>query len=278
VLTKPDTIEKDTHDKWVQIVHGNRYQLKLGYYVCKLSNKAELSKHLTVEQKLEAEKHFFKTSEPWCLMKSNRFGIPRLRAELNLLLTRLIESSLPEMKTATKEQLEHTNQELELLPPPIGKDYKIELLQTLRHFSTITKYHINSEQNLKVFNQKVKKHYEQFKENLLSTRPTFCAEEQKEPSSFWKKSSENVKPVKKDSSNVLYLDDLKAISNNQKGRELDGYSPYGALEFIIRKSQQEWMHHIEICLQMVGKELLNLISKLTTEIFSRFPRLHSQVG
>jgi hypothetical protein len=278
VLTKPDTIEKGTHDKWVQILLGNQYQLRLGYYMCKLPDKSQLKENPNLQQKLESEKEFFSSNAPWSLMKINRFGVPKLRSELNHLLTRLIESSLPEMKKATQQQLEQASMELDSLPPPIGKDYKIELLQTVRHFSTITNYHLQAQQNLKVFHQKVKKHYESLKENILSTRPTFSNEDRKEPSSFWKRSNESVKPPKKDASNVYYLDDLRAITNNQKGKELDGYSPYGALEFVVKKSQQEWTVHVELCLQQVARELLHLSAKLSSEVFGRFPKLHSQIG
>ena len=46
----------------------------------------------------------------------------------------------------------------------------------------------------------------------------------------------------------LTLDDVKRIVDSQKGRELQGYSPYGAFSFIVAQCQQEWDARATECL------------------------------
>lgn len=116
VLTKPDTIEQGTHERWVSILKGTVYSLKLGYFMVKLPSKKEMEElKITRDQSLattnlfEIENQFFKSSNIWSSLKSrmdDRFGVVSLRLQLGSLLTDLIESSLPQMKQATEDALD----------------------------------------------------------------------------------------------------------------------------------------------------------------------------
>ncbi|KAJ3353263.1 hypothetical protein HDU91_005915 [Kappamyces sp. JEL0680] len=290
VLTKPDTIESGTHEKWVSILLGSQYSLKLGYFMVKLPSKQEMEQCGTNEKVLELEESFFSASAIWGPIRnrSDRFGIVSLRLELGSLLTGLIESSLPYMKHSTEAALDEVNQALDSMPPIPGGDGKIELLQTIRHFSTLVNYHINAQQNLKVFNQKIRRHYDSFKESVLQTRPKYIHRDTAAPAAapvssggFWKRSDPpKVSPKSSpdnSSSQLLSLDDLKAIVNGQKGRELDGHSPYGAFEHLVKKSQTDWRAHALTLIANVSNELGNLLAKLCEEVFGRFPNLRVQV-
>ena len=104
VLTKPDTIEKGTHERWIQILTGQLYYLKLGYFIVKMPSKRELE-----EQQENSENRvqggFFESSPFWMGTFSKmpeRFGIASLQSELGSLLTGLIENCLPLLKQSTQ--------------------------------------------------------------------------------------------------------------------------------------------------------------------------------
>jgi hypothetical protein len=237
----------------------------------------------------------FLGTEPWCTLKRNidKFGIPKLRIELSKLLTGLVDFSLPQMKQKTEASLSEINQILDTIPAPIGENSKLELLSALRHFATLVTYHINALQNLKVFNQKIRRHYEIFRDAVLATRPKFIHEK---PSAslkdtvtstasqfFWKKPetpSPKTAPLRDPSTSPLTfsLSELRALVNFQKGRELEGYSPYGAFEHLVKKFQGDWRGYATTLITSVNAELANLTSKLTNEVFGRFSFLKGQVN
>ncbi|KAJ3000968.1 hypothetical protein HDV02_000037 [Globomyces sp. JEL0801] len=295
VLTKPDTIEEGTHDRWLQVLLGNQYSLNLGWFMVKLPSKIEIKDCQNVSDNQKLESKFFSNTFPWSNLRSrsDRFGISRLTIELNKLLAELIEGSLPEMKRATELALEKVVHKLDSLPPAVSGDGKIEILQTIRHFSTIVNYHINAQQNLKVFNQKIRRHYEVFRDAIISSKPKFICQSEKDSgtTSFWKKpdnsspprpsnnkSTINASPTRNNiKSTEFSLDDLRSIVNNQKGKELDGYSSYSAFEFMVKYSQQTWKSHATNLLVHVSKELQLLLNKLSEEVFGRFAVLKKQV-
>jgi hypothetical protein len=114
VLTKPDTIEKGTYDRWIKILSGDLYYLKLGYFLVKMPSKKELEV-LKEKEALKGdhdaylvEDAFFKSCPVWVGLQSrlpDRFGIECLRNELGSLLNALIESCLPLMKQAAQDSL-----------------------------------------------------------------------------------------------------------------------------------------------------------------------------
>lgn len=158
LLTKPDTIEAGTHDKWLSVLHGNQYSLKSGYYMVKCPSQLEMNTCVYSD-----ESEYFKSTHPWSSVRltSNRFGIPALRAELCRLLANLVEISIPEMKKTAHAAMDEANTLLESLPSSID-DEKIELLQSIRKFCTLVGSHIRADQNLKSFNHKIRKHFEVF--------------------------------------------------------------------------------------------------------------------
>lgn len=257
-----------------------------------MPNKEQLDSNISRERALLYEEQFFNENEPWSIMKKNsdRFGISPLKLELSHHLVTLIEKSLPNMKKSTETALQEVKEQMDSLPPSVSGDAKIELLQTIRHFATLINYHINALQNLKVFNQKIKKQFDQFKDTIHGTKPKFvqnkpCQDTSPSASpsslgSFWKRSEQpKESPVPK--SNLLpnhyTLEDLKQIVNNQKGKELDGYSPYGAFEYLVKKSQLEWKSHIISLLNNICGELYALLTKVADDIFGRFPNLLGQI-
>lgn len=138
MLTKPDTIERGTDAKWKSILQNEEYMLKLGYFMVKMANKEQLLSKLSTQQLFDSEEQFFIETKPWSDFSSrSRFGILNLKTELSRSLTKLIEQSLPKMKKSTENALLEVNELLDSFPPAVSGDVKIELLQTIRHFSTL---------------------------------------------------------------------------------------------------------------------------------------------
>lgn len=76
---------------------------------------------------------------------------------------------------------------------------------------------------------------------------------------------------------IITISDLQSIVNAQRGRELDGSYPYGALEFIVSQAQEDWKSHMMNLMNSIAKELTLLVTGLTEDIFSRFSNLKYQV-
>ena len=283
VLTKPDTIEAGTHEHWIQVLMGNQYALKSGYFMVKCPSALEMKHIQNHQQALILELEFFK-SDPWATLqlKTDRLGVPHLSREISRLLANLIESSLPELKSMTEKYLDETRRILDTIPPPIGGEGKIELLQTIRHFCTLVNYHIHSQQNLKSFHQKIRKHFEAFYEAIQCTRPELVQQKAKPASTSLASTllgfSKAEDPKKVKESGLQYtLADLKQLVSQQRGRELDGMYSYGAVEALVTKCQDEWKTYSSQLLHHVSQELKNLLNGLGEDVFSRFENLHGQI-
>ncbi|KAI9096930.1 P-loop containing nucleoside triphosphate hydrolase protein [Phlyctochytrium arcticum] len=176
VLTKPDTVEAGTHDRWLQIMLGQAYHLKLGYWMIKNPTKADLDHGVSFDEARKMEESFFANQAPWSNIRRqlDRFGIDSLRRELSRQLTMLTEMSIPEMQSRTEEAIQATVAELNSLPPSLGDNSRIELLQMIRHFCTLVTYNVTAHQDFKQFYQLVRVHFDTFREGVANTRPLFA--------------------------------------------------------------------------------------------------------
>ncbi|KAJ3017362.1 hypothetical protein HKX48_003571 [Thoreauomyces humboldtii] len=181
VLTKPDTIEAGTHDRWLQIMLGHQYALKLGYWMIKNPTKADLDRDISFDDARKMEENFFSGQLPWSTIRRqlDRFGIDSLRRELSRQLTMLTEMSIPDMQSRTEEAIQATALELSNLPPSLGENSRIELLQMMRHFCTLVNYNITAHQDFKHFYQQIRKHFDAFREAVAASRPSFAMTHQK---------------------------------------------------------------------------------------------------
>ncbi|KAJ3086674.1 hypothetical protein HK102_012735, partial [Quaeritorhiza haematococci] len=178
VLTKPDTIEPGSHERWLNILLGSHYKLKLGYWIVKNPSKTDREKNITNEKAREMEMAYFSEEMPWAALRHqlDRFGIDSLRSELSRQLSMLTDSSLPSIRTKVEESLQAVSAELATIPPPLNDNARIELLQLIRHFVTIVESNLSAHQEHRQFYQKVRQHFEVFRMNVAKTRPQFVVE------------------------------------------------------------------------------------------------------
>lgn len=113
VLTKPDlATEVATRDAVLDLVLGNRSNLKLGYYV---KNRSADDKTSTLADRIQGEKAFFMTP-PWTSI-SERCGIAALKERLRRLLMRISKEELPNVKGEIEERLRKCKASLEAMGP-----------------------------------------------------------------------------------------------------------------------------------------------------------------
>ncbi|KAJ3183982.1 hypothetical protein HDU85_001833 [Gaertneriomyces sp. JEL0708] len=308
VLTKPDTIEAGTHDRWLSIMMGQQYGLKLGYYMIKNPSKADLDRQVSFADARRMEETFFSTQPPWSTIRHqmDRFGVDSLRRELSRQLTLLTEMSIPDMQGKTDEAIQKTMMELNTLPPSVDENSRIELLHMIRHFCTLINYNVTAHQDFKQFYQLIRRHFDIFRESIAITRPTFAMNMKggQTPAHFttsitssisssissvvgWGGSVASARQQPKppspseeasiDTRRTFTVADVRKIIEAQKGRELQGYSAYDAFTYLVTVFQDDWARHGQTCLASVSHELNALVTKVTEEMFGRFVNMQGQV-
>ena len=95
VLTKPDLVDKGGEELVMEIVHGTKNKLNLGY--CMVRNHGQQDKILSSTGRLQIERHFFYTL-PWSALDKRRVGIPALHDRLRELLVDITHREFPNVK------------------------------------------------------------------------------------------------------------------------------------------------------------------------------------
>lgn len=126
VLTKPDTIEKGTEDKWTSKLRGENFRTKLGWWVVKNLNYDQRRKGLLYEDARRIEREFF-AAGPWAQFR-NRVGVDNLRQMLSRIMGELVDRTFPKLEKQVSDQLKSTVTELEGLPKLGDPEYQCSSL------------------------------------------------------------------------------------------------------------------------------------------------------
>ncbi|UPK93747.1 hypothetical protein LCI18_004682 [Fusarium solani-melongenae] len=103
VLTKPDlAVEKATKNVVVDLVHGKRRDLQLGY--CVVKNRSADDTSSTADQRNNEERLFFEKS-PWNDLPSDRLGIPALKTRIQQLLMDRTRNEFPKVRAELAAKL-----------------------------------------------------------------------------------------------------------------------------------------------------------------------------
>jgi hypothetical protein len=169
-------------------------------------------------------------------------------------------------------------------------------------------YNVSAGQEFRTFYQKIRLHFENFKIQLNQSKPLFSMADveknnnQKSSSlisstlssvmpASWISDEQSKKTSSSQSSQQIYspnekididihkpisLTALKKVIESQKGRELHGYSPYGAFSFIVHAFQEEWDDISLKLMKSVYLETQTLMEKVAHDVFGRFYILSSQ--
>ena len=109
VLTKIDLMDQGTNAK--DLLQGNIYPLKLGYYAVKCRSQQHIIDKVTIKQAIENEEKFFREHEVYKDF-AGTMGIPFLSKSLNAILIQHIKSSLPMLGAQIKAKLNDKESEL----------------------------------------------------------------------------------------------------------------------------------------------------------------------
>jgi len=99
VLTKPDLVDAGAEQQVIDLVHGKKDKLILGWYLVRNLGQQQLESSATVDRHY-TEMNFFKENAPWKSVDKGRVGISALRAQLQQVLAGHIRREFPKVRTS----------------------------------------------------------------------------------------------------------------------------------------------------------------------------------
>ncbi|CAG8503439.1 7611_t:CDS:2 [Diversispora eburnea] len=294
VLTKPDTIERGTHDIWLKILRGEAHKLSLGYYV------------------------FFESRDPWKDFMSDRIGVKKLRHKLSELLIQAIKRDLPKISKDAGEKLE------EALPEKLGENSKIEIYKMVKKCVNKINDETSASSGSHKLWQMINAKFNEFNKNLFLSRPIFVIGKRSTKFDLLKDEvctpqtlqihqqisqpistlndvpqtpqilqfpqrnsfSYGCQDLEDQEDQEEQKDTLKMITEQQiteliisaRGRLLPGFIPYSSAMTIIKDTQFEWKSPSLECLDGIYDIMFNFVHDVINETFSRFPLLHGEMN
>uniref|UniRef100_A0A8C1R8I2 Dynamin-type G domain-containing protein n=1 Tax=Cyprinus carpio TaxID=7962 RepID=A0A8C1R8I2_CYPCA len=208
ILTKPDLIDKGTEKSVLAIVHNEVIPLCKGYTMVKCRGQQQIDDDISLEQATQIERDFFQNHDYFrCLLKEDKATIKCLAIKLTQELVDHIKKSLPHLDEQIKKHLWDKRNELKECeggPPQDPKGAKQFLTQTLKRFSdqitSLSSGELILEENL--FAQ-LRAEFKEWNDQLSRSKTSFS--------------------------------DSKAVSQENRGRELPGFSNYKVFETVLQK-------------------------------------------
>ncbi|KAI0693477.1 P-loop containing nucleoside triphosphate hydrolase protein [Cytidiella melzeri] len=296
VLTKPDTLTVGavkSKENWLAVLEGRHLKTAHGYFCTRQPDDAERARGITPAEAREAEKTFFSTTNPWSTSKHRqRFGTENLVDSLALLLSKVIDETLPKLQMEVAEQFAACSSELAALPPPITSDPSSYVLNLVLGLCNEVKQHVEGDVTAASLVQQNRRTYALFKRDIRDSALLFlpygkAAEEPKESDvhqffRFDEDVETNIDEYADDSvSGVhgkhLYLSDIQQHIRNALTRELPDNVPYAVKVMLIRQSQESWGALSAECCTAVTTAFQKTLKELVNVKFSRYDHLHSRV-
>ncbi|KAJ2920639.1 hypothetical protein H1R20_g16455, partial [Candolleomyces eurysporus] len=249
VGTKPDMVGSGSlslQKTWKNILEGNEWKLKHGYYCVKMPDDRERQKNSTKREWEKIEADFFDKKEPWkSISDRSRFGMRNFVENTSKLLVALIETNLPTIQRTVDELLDSEKKKLKQLPP---RALQGSILGTLD----------------KDFIHRNQKRYGAFKGEIQRTAPALQAS--------WRSGHEHAQ-------DAIFLDDIRETIGSHLTWELPDYIPFDATKQFILQSVQHWEAPLLRCSSTIYQNTLGLVRALISkpEHFGRFAELDAFV-
>ncbi|CAG8492242.1 1611_t:CDS:2 [Diversispora eburnea] len=226
VLTKPDTIEAETHDIWLKILRGESHKLSLGYYIVKNPSKIQLNNQITFEEARKDEENFFKREYPW---KNLNLSVKRLQYKLSELLIQAIRRNLPKINKEIRRELEN-------VPEQLSENSKIEIYRMVKKCVNMIEKETSSSGSYNLL-QMINTKFSEFNNNLCLSRPIFVIGKESIKFDFLEDKLCNPQPIKlKEITGKRVME----IIANSRGRLIPGFIPYSSAIKIIKDTQIKW--------------------------------------
>lgn len=142
VLTKPDlATETATRASILDLVHGKRTNLKLGYYIVK--NRSADDNESTLAERAAAETVFF--MDPSWTTINDRCGITSLKGRLRSLLMKISKQEFPHVKSEVEQRLRRCKTELDTMGPARADQsaQRLYLVKLAGRFQAVTQAALN---------------------------------------------------------------------------------------------------------------------------------------
>ncbi|KAI0686945.1 P-loop containing nucleoside triphosphate hydrolase protein [Cytidiella melzeri] len=266
VLTKPDTIPSGatkSKELWLE------------------PDEDERATHITPQDARTAESDFFAATSPWSTSHHrHRFGTDNLVASISTHLSRIIDESLPQLMTETKNQLTACNTRLAAIPPVTPEPFAF-VLELVHKFSAEVEAYVKGGMESASLVQRNRSLYRLLKSQMRGTAPLFVPF--REP-----RSSSHMPPE------LLLLEDSEHRSSSELGkqvtiamvrekiesavtRELPNNVPYVVKLMLIKEFQQDWPEIVHNTGQKVLQNLQDVLTSSITAHFGRYTHLKPSV-
>ncbi|KXZ52299.1 hypothetical protein GPECTOR_10g931 [Gonium pectorale] len=246
-----------------------------------------------------------------------RLGTRNLRTGLSSLLVERIEAQLPAIRRNAREQLMAINKELAEMPPAPSEDALMEIRTLVSQAAEALERHVHAKSDTgdKTFYQTTKKLYKEYGQQVIRSTPAFLvgwtlitalSSEDKSISPLGDGLQEAAgeldlskrklkdKP-EADASSVLQslteelarslypekhmtLEQIRELCRRHEGRELPGFSPYSAVEDLIRQHKGQWASHADECLEAVEDAVRGKGEAVLAETLGRYPKALRAIG
>ncbi|KAF5317462.1 hypothetical protein D9758_018043 [Tetrapyrgos nigripes] len=287
VLTKPDMLgvgSTKALSLWLDVIEGrSRHQLTHGYYCTRQPDDAERSNPATAAKARETEIAFFRNTLPWSKSShTDRFGTDNLTNNLSRLLVRIIDDSLPVIRSEAASLLEATCEELNRLPKALEEEPATHMLNLISAFAGQVQQYVKGGVHLTQLIHEHRDAYKDLKIAIRRTAPNFvpclpkesrpafpnCLEEEEDDLDGLTMSNEK---------RTFNLADMRLHISNSITRELPNNVPFEAKVALITNFQTTWPSAAEKCFSSVEKATMRLLLKMIDENFGRFDMLRANI-
>ncbi|GAA6008899.1 hypothetical protein JCM11491_003826 [Sporobolomyces phaffii] len=292
VLTKPDTLQEGEHDRWLQVLRGERARLVNGYFSTKQPGAADLAKNLSFEDAREAEKNFFLSTQPWSSLSSEvqrRLGTAKLTEYLSDKLSTYIKQKLPEIRATVSDALSTAETSLHALPPPPSEDASGELIRLFTDFRYELDSYVRGSLEYESLLQQAKIVSSTFATNIRATRPRFApfdkTDDRYEESAIFREKvvlydltdlTGNRRLCDETTNNLarfvleMSVGEVRDFLKVRKTRETPLNSPFGAKAALMVETTKSWNALTMNALDALREPVSSTLGELVEKHFGRY--------
>ncbi|KAF9648403.1 hypothetical protein BDM02DRAFT_3187163 [Thelephora ganbajun] len=284
VLTKPDRIPRGEEDHWLRFIRGEAEHLANGWFVVKQPATVDLKDGVTWEGAREREKRFFSTRNPWSLETGyrHRFGTHNLTESLSKILSDLIKRRLPELEGELQSLLKKTESQIRELPAAPTDDVQGEVILLVSNFARELATYVEGTPDDGGIHQTIRPLNQAFLTEIRGTAQKFSPYIRGVGRSYTHPkflASDTELEIDANEPDAIYADEVMALANRARARELPGHCLYIVTKWLINESTKRWSTPSRDLSEKVYNILVKEVNKKVDEHFHRFEygRLHQDV-
>lgn len=255
VVTKIDLMDEGTDA--LDLLQGNVYPLKLGYFGVKCRSQKQIDNNITIQQAIENEKDFF-NRHPIYAAYSDKLGIPYLTRSMNKILIYHIQKCIPGLNKQIAEHLQQKERELAMLnidDTQLDDDKGPMILHLINKF-------------LNTYGDKIEGKFvkEIAVECQGGARINFIFHE------IFNKVINNIDPFE-----YLTEQDIQTAIKNASALSPSLFVPEGAFEVLVRQQIARLLDPSIDCAYEVYEELRKIVINIQIPELQRYYRLQSKI-